>query len=143
MRSFRCADQRLIGAGEERKRLITAPLVMAKSRGPTQNGYYSGYPPSVKDQTKATILAVVRLYFTRIDSHEVVARANKNLEKIKVRFAIFKINIRVDLELQLTRQIRVFKARQTPVLFFINWRDLSREHISFVSFRRAPPPDRR
>jgi len=36
------------------------------------------------------ILAVVRLYLTRIDTQKEVARKNKNLQKIKVRFAIFK-----------------------------------------------------
>ena len=47
------------------------------------------------------ILTVVRSYLTRIVSYEEVARANNNIHEIKGGFAVFKIFIRVDLELQL------------------------------------------
>ena len=33
----------------------------------------------------------LRLHLTRIDSHEEVVRANNNINKTKVRFAVFKI----------------------------------------------------
>ena len=70
----------------------------------------------IRPNEMSLILALVRSYLTRIDSREEVARTNKNLDYMKVRFEIFKSFIRVDLQLQLEvevdlpRQIRVFKG---------------------------------
>ena len=44
MESFRCADHRLVRTGDERERLVTAPPVMTKSRGPSWE--QSNYPES-------------------------------------------------------------------------------------------------
>ena len=46
-----------------------------------QNDYYWGVPSYChRPNEMSLILALVRLYLTRIDSHEEVARTNKNLD---------------------------------------------------------------